>query len=76
MRRLIQVGVGGYGRTWLDTLARVRERVEHADKKREDPSPAAQDCKKGKRSELPAQYLRRTAEGRVDPVAGQLGDGE
>jgi predicted dehydrogenase len=30
MRRLIQVGVGGYGRTWLDTMARFRERVEHA----------------------------------------------
>ena len=30
MRRLIQVGVGGYGRTWLDTVARFRERLEHA----------------------------------------------
>jgi predicted dehydrogenase len=30
MRRLIHVGVGGYGRTWLDTLERFRDRVEHA----------------------------------------------
>ena len=30
MRRLIQVGVGGYVRTWLDTLSRFRDRVEHA----------------------------------------------
>ena len=29
MLRLIQVGVGGYGRTWLDTLAGFRERAEH-----------------------------------------------
>jgi predicted dehydrogenase len=30
MRRVIQVGVGGYGRTWLDTVARFRERVGYA----------------------------------------------
>ena len=30
MRRLIQVGVGGYGRTWLDTVAQFRDRVEYA----------------------------------------------
>jgi predicted dehydrogenase len=30
MRRVIQVGVGGYGRTWLDTLERFRDRVVHA----------------------------------------------
>src|SRR5688500_12451020 len=30
MRRVIQVGVGGYGRTWLDTLERFRDRVTHA----------------------------------------------
>ena len=30
MRRVIQVGVGGYGRTWLDTLERFRHRITHA----------------------------------------------
>jgi predicted dehydrogenase len=30
MRRLIQVGVGGYGRTWLDTVEAFRGRVEYA----------------------------------------------
>lgn len=30
MRRIIQVGVGGYGRTWLDTVEQAGDRVEYA----------------------------------------------
>ncbi len=30
MRRIIQVGVGGYGRTWVDTLGQFRDRVSCA----------------------------------------------
>lgn len=30
VRRLIQVGVGGYGRTWLDTVMQTRDRAEYA----------------------------------------------
>jgi predicted dehydrogenase len=30
MRRIIQVGVGGYGRTWLDTVAQFPERAAYA----------------------------------------------
>jgi predicted dehydrogenase len=39
--RLIQVGVGGYGRTWLDTLGRRRGRASHVALVDTDPAALA-----------------------------------
>ena len=39
--RLIQVGVGGYGRTWLDTLGQRRGRAIHVALVDTDPAALA-----------------------------------
>lgn len=64
-RRLIQVGVGGYGRTWLDTLERARERVEHVGLVDSDPEVLA---KAARRLAVPESRCFTSVRGALDQI--------